>query len=268
MTRTKSPVSCVATLLITSALTAAPALAQNVFDDFSSGNDNAWTRIDAPGLFLGIPSSYSVESGGYRLRGPVYPNIGLNLPTASARVDGAAADSQISVDVVNWNMALTQNASLVARLQQTSPSTFQFYALTFFPVSNAAPGLSNFRIDRWNADGSVDNLTADLLVPQVNPNHDFRLVFTVEGSSLRGDLFNLTLDPLNPFQTISVFDAGPSAIVGVGLPGIFTTPNPPDIGAPTFGPADVTFDNFRVVPAPGAAALMGLAGVVAGRRRR
>jgi hypothetical protein len=268
MIRTKSPVPCIATLLITSTLTAAPALAQNVFDDFSSGNDNAWTRIDSPGLFLGLPSTYSVEGGGYRLRGPVYPNVGAAFPTGSVRADGAAADSQISADVVNWSMASNQSAALVARLQQPSPSTFQFYSLVFFPVSNAGPGLSNFRIDRWNADGSVDNLTPNLPFPQVNPNHDFRLVFTVEGSSLRGDLFNLTVDPLNAFQTISVVDSGPSAISGVGLPGIYTLPNPPDIGAPTFGPADVTFDNFRVVPAPGAAALLGMAGALAARRRR
>lgn len=245
-----------------------PTLAQNVFDDFSSGNDNAWTRIDAPGLFLGIPSTYSVQNGAYRLQGPTYPNIGLNLPTASVRIDGAAADSQISVDLIDWDQSMTQNASVVARLQQTSPASFQFYALTFFPVSNAAPGLSNFRIDRWNADGSVDNLTSNLLFPQVNPDHDFRLVFTVEGSWLRGDLFNLTLDPLNSFQTIGVIDSSPLAISGVGIPGIFTTPNPADINAPTFGPADVRFDNFRVVPAPGSAGIIAVVGLLAGRRRR
>lgn len=268
MIRIKPPASLVPALWMVSALTGTPVLAQNVFDDFSSGNDSAWTRIDAPGLFLGIPSTYSVASGQYRLQGPTYPNIGLNLPTASLRVDGAAADSQVSVDVVGWDTTLTQNASLVARLQQTSPASFQFYALTFFPVSTTAPGLSNFRIDRWNADGSVDNLTSNLLFPQVNPDHDFRLVFTVLGSSLRGDLFNLTLDPLNAFQTITAIDSGPLAISGVGLPGIFTTPNPADIGAPTFGPADVTFDNFRVVPTPGATPLLALAGVGLSRRRR
>jgi hypothetical protein len=125
-----------------------PALAQNVFDDFTSGNDDAWTRVDAPGLFLGIPSTYSVENGGYRLRGPVYPNVGLNLPTASLRVDGAAADSQIGVDLVHWDAGLTQSASIAARVQQVAPTAFQFYSLTFFPASNAGPGFSNFRIDR------------------------------------------------------------------------------------------------------------------------
>lgn len=268
MTRSARPAPSIAAVLVSAALTGSPAQAQNVFDDFSSGNDAAWTRVDAPGLFLGIPSTYSVENGGYRLRGPVYPNVGLNLPTASLRVDGAAADSQISVDLVHWDAGLTQTASIAARLQQVTPSAFQFYALTFFPVSNAGPGLSNLRIDRWNADGSVDNVTSNLLFPQVNPDHDFRLVFTVEGSSLRGDLFNLTLDPLNAFQTITAIDSGSLAVSGVGLPGIFTTPNPADVGAPAFGPADVTFDNFRVVPTPGAAGVLTLVGLLAGRRRR
>jgi hypothetical protein len=126
MIRTKSPVPCIAMLLITPALTAAPALAQNVFDDFSSGNDNAWTRIDSPGLALGLPSTYSVEGGGYRLRGPVYPNNGFIYPTASVRADGAAADSQISVDVVNWNTDVHLVAAIGARVQQPSPSAFQF----------------------------------------------------------------------------------------------------------------------------------------------
>jgi MYXO-CTERM domain-containing protein len=58
------------------------------------------------------------------------------------------------------------------------------------------------------------------------------------------------------------------AISGIGLPGIFTTPNPGNLGAPTFGPADVTFDNFRVVPAPGSTAVLALAGLLARRRRR
>lgn len=244
------------------------ARAQNIFDDFSSGNDNAWTRIDAPAMFLGIPSTYTVENGGYRFRGPVYPNVGMNLPTASVRLDSAASDAQISVDVVNWDHTMTQTASIAARLQQLSPTSFQFYSLTLFPRSVAAPGVSNFRIDRWNPDGVVDNLTANLLFPQVDPGHDFRMVFTIEGTSLRGDLFNLTLNPLVPFHTISVIDAGPSAITGAGVAGLFTTPNPPDLQASTFGPADMTFDNFRVVPAPGAAALLALAGVWAGQRRR
>ena len=242
--------------------------AQNVFDDFSSGNDNAWVRIDAPALFFGTPSTYSVENGGYRLRGPVYPNVGLSVPTASLRTGSAAADSQISADVVDWGQSQNQVASLAARVQQVSPSAFQFYALTFFPVSTAGPGLSNFRIDRWNADTSIDNLTSNLLFPQVDPTHDFRLVFTIDGSSLRGDLYNLTLDPLNPFQSISVIDNAPAAITGVGLAGLLTNPNPPDINTPTFGPADVTFDNFRVVPAPGALAVISMAGVLISRRRR
>lgn len=268
MIRTKSPVSCVAALLMSSALMAAPALAQNVFDDFSSGNDNAWIRIDAPALFFGTPSTYSVENSGYRLRGPVYPNVGLSVPTASLRTGSAAADSQISVDVVDWGQSQNQTASLAARVQEVSPGAFQFYALTFFPISTAGPGLSNFRIDRWNADTSIDNLTSNLLFPQVDPTHDFRLVFTIDGSSLRGDLFNLSLDPLNPFQSISVNDNAPAALSGVGLAGLLTNPNPLDISAPTFGPADATFDNFRVVPVPGAAATLTLVGLLAGRRRR
>jgi hypothetical protein len=262
--RTTVPLLSVAAVFVS----APAAQAQSVFDDFSSGSDSAWTRVDAPGLFLGIPSTYAVENGGYRLRGPSYPNIGLNLPTAAFRVDGAAADAQVSVDVTDWDESLTQPASVIARVQQVAPAAFQFYALSFFTRSTAGPGLSNFRIDRWNADGSVDNLTTNLPFPQVNPDHDFRLVFTVVGTTLRGDLFNLTLDPLNPVQSINVIDSGPSAISGIGLPGIMTTPNPADTNSPTFGPADVTFDNFRAVPTPGAAMLLALAGVRALRRRR
>jgi hypothetical protein len=247
----------------------APAVhAQYVFDDFSSGNDSAWTRIDAPGIFVGIPSTYSVTDEQYRLQGPVYPTAAGALPTASFRGDGLADNSQVSVDVNDWSDASNQAIAVTGRGQQVAPTAFQFYALVFFPVSNVGPGLSNFRIDRWNADGSIDSLTANAAFPIVDPSHTFRMVLTLDGAHLRGDLFNLSLDPLTPFRSISVNDSGSGAISGLGLPGIMTYPNPADISLPAVGPADATFDNFRVIPAPGAAAMLGGVAQAALRRRR
>lgn len=243
------------------------ALAQNVFDDFSSGNDNAWTRIDSPALYLGTPSIYAVENEAYRLRQPVFPNVGLNPPTGAVRVDGAAADSQISVDVVNWSSTTNQVISVGARFQQVAPDAFRFYTLSFFPVSNAGPGLSNFRIDRWNPDGTSVSLTNNSFFPIVDPLLTYRMVFTLQGTSLHGDLYSVSGNSTTLLRSVSTVDFG-AAITGVGLPGVLVYQNGVAPGSTTVGPAEATFDNFRVVPAPGAGATLAVAALAASRRRR
>lgn len=244
----------------------ASAHAQNVFDDFSSGNDNAWTRSDATGNFAGVPATFSVTNGAYRLQQPAYNPAFGTVPIGSFRADSFAASSQLSVDVPDWNDATNNVIALSARLSQPTASTFQFYMLSFFPTSGAgtpANPASNLRIDRWNPDFSVTNITAfsSNAFPRVSNTDVYRMVFTLEGTSLLGQLYNISGASPVLITSVQAIDSGPSSLsIGVGGIGLYANG--------TAGPADATFDNFRVVPAPGAAAMLGLAGLFAARRRR
>lgn len=152
-------------------------------------------------------------------------------------------------------------------LQTPTAQTLQFYALTFFPGSSSNPNLAGLRIDRWNTDQSVTNLTSIAVFSIADLTHTDRMRFTLEGTPLSGEIFNLALDPSVAVQSVSTFDSGAGAVSGIGVPGIMTYPNPADINAPTFGTADVTCDSSRVVPTPGALGVLVMAGVLAGRRR-
>lgn len=242
---------------------AAAAHAQSVFDDFSSGNDNAWTRIDATGIYAGAPSTYSVTSGQYRIQQPAYNPVFGTLPVGSHRVDGFALNSQISVDVADWSDNTNNVITISSRLSQPTASTFQFYTLSFFPTSGAGDGssLSNLRIDRWNANLTIDSVTpfSTEAFPRVSNAGTYRLVFTLMGASLTGQLFDISGTSPLLIKTVGATDTNP---LGPGIPGLGVYGNG---GA---GPADATFDNFRVVPAPGAAALLSIGGLLAARRRR
>lgn len=246
------------------------ASAVDVFDDFSSGNDNAWTHLDYPNLFLGIPSSYTVANGQYRIAAPSYPNIQAFLPAVSTRVDTLATDSRISVDITDWNDATNNTMRVYARGVQFASGATQYYSLAFFPTSAAGPGLSNFRVERGNADGTVDLLTPleATVFPIVDPTHIYQMAFTLEGPYLRGDLFDLTTNPSAPLRTLLVTDSGPRALLGPGTVSLGVGANIVFPNAPVIPGAAATFDNFRVIPAPSAAALLGLGGLLAARRRR
>ncbi len=254
----------------------ATASAQNVFDDFSSGNDNAWSRIDGPALFGLGSSTYSVASGAYTLTTPAYPNFGVAASTASVRPDGAAVNSQISVDVLGFTGVPV--ISINARGTQAPSGGFSYYSLSFFPISLATgpngEARSNFRIDRFNADpanpgiSTVTNLTSfdANAFPAVNPLNTFRMIFTVEGNTLSASLFDLTASSGSALISLSVNDNSSAALLGPGLPSlsVFSNANNP----PSFPSVSATFDNFRVVPAPGAAAALCAGVLFAGRRRR
>jgi hypothetical protein len=271
------PASVVLAMLVTAAA-ASTAAAQNVFDDFSSGNDAAWSRLDGPGLFGLGTSNYSVANGGYTLRTPSIPNVGLAVPTSSVRADGAAVDSQISVDVTGFSGVPV--ISLVARGFQSPSGGYNYYNLVFFPISRATgpsgEELSNFRIDRWNANpavpgtSTITNLTSfnGNAFPAVKATNTFRLIFTLEGSRISGSLFDLTDAPTEALVDFSITDDGPGALLGPGVPGVSVVFNTPSDPIATFPSVSATFDNFRVVPSPGAAALLALGGVVTARRRR
>jgi hypothetical protein len=126
------------------------------------------------------------------------------------------------------------------------------------------------QIRRWNAISA--NLSAPTLLTSLTGNafsntivntDVYRMNLTVEGNVVSASLFNLSQNPISPLLTLSAIDDAP---LGAGISGVRLASNTGD--AMQVFATGATFDNFRVIPAPGAAALLGMAGTLAARRRR
>ena len=235
------------------------AHAQNIFDDFSSGNDSAWLRVDGPEIVFGTPSSYSVSGGTYRIGTPANS---LGISAYSFRADAVAIDSQISVDIVDWDPNVGTAASITARASVNAAGNLQYYTLSFLSESMTFPGQSNLALYRANAGGPLDLLTGNSPFPKVAPGRSVRLVMTLLGAEITGEIFDLQTGASLSYQRF--VDTSPMAILGPGAPGLDVATFTPTATEPTYA----TFDNFRVVPSPGAAAVFGLGALFAARRRR
>lgn len=253
-----------ATAAATAGLAASASFGQSVFDDFSTGNDSAWTRFDGNQTAFGIPTTFNASAGVYQISSPRVPNAGYLPIISSVRGDAVNTDGVISVDVLDWS-GPTQ-FGLIARGQ----ADFSYYAVYFTPVSVLAPNSSNFRIERNNWDSSIGNLVSTSIAggapfAQVDQTSEYRITLTQTGSLLHATLYNLTTSSL--VTSLSVHDTSIHAITGPGVAGITMYSND-NTSTASLAPYSVTFDNFRVVPSPGAAALLGMGAIVVGRRRR
>jgi hypothetical protein len=248
----------VAVLLLAAAGTSS-ARAQNVFDDFSSGNDNAWLRVDAPAIVFGTPSSYTVTGGGYRIGTPANA---LGRSAYSFRLDGIAVDSQISVDILNWNPDVGTAAAISARAFQNAAGNLQYYTLAFLSESITYPGRSNLGLYRFNGDGTSTLLTGNAPFTKVTAGQSLRMVMTLTGRNITGEIFDIATGTSLSSQNFK--DNSSRAILGPGAPGLEVATFTPSGNEATYA----TFDNFRVVPGPGAASLIGVGGLLVARRRR
>ncbi len=225
--------------------TSAATMAQSTFDDFSSGTDTAWTRIDGPMLGLGVPSTYSVVNHAYRLQGPAYPSTDL-LPTTSFRADCDGLNMRITTDITSYNDALKQNMSIGARLSLSPSGIYRFYDFAFTNHGFNFPTNAVLSIYRWNGDGSATDV-AFLTFPanSINPAHDLRLEFILDGNDLTGNLYDLTISDSVPVRSVHAVDSSPLALMEPGWPGVMVSSN--DF-RPNARPTDVTYDNFSVTP--------------------
>lgn len=256
--KTHRSTAAVTAMLIVSGI-AATAQAQNVFDDFSSGNDNAWFHVDAPAIVLGRPSSYAVTGGAYRIGTPANS---FGLSAYSFRADGTAADYQISVDVLNWDPNVGTAAAITARAFQNSAGNLQCYTLGFLSQSVTSPGISNLGLYRVNGDGTSNLLAGDSPFAKVAAGQSVRLVMTLIGAEITGEVFDLATG--TSLRRHKVTDDSSRAILGPGAPGLEVATFTPSRTEPTYA----TFDNFRVIPGPGSASLIAMGDLLAARGRR
>jgi pectate lyase len=220
------------------------AHAQIFSDNFNDGNDNGWTRYQ-PLQPFGAPGTWSFPSGAYQIQAAGSPNPGtLGAGRAgSARTDINLSDFHVEVDVLNWNNSLSQAFGLSARVNQIGLQTTDSYLLLY--LTGTSPSIVINRTDNEVpvAIGTGAAITLD-------PGQDYRFRFTGTGSSLMGQVFNLT-NLTTPLATVSAIDGTYMS----GNVGLLVASTSTAAGAA----ADATFDNFVVVPEPTSLALLGVA---------
>lgn len=167
----------------------------------------------------------------------------------------------------NWNM--TQSVTVFG------PQSGAGYATANFNSSTGANDISNYMISPLVTFNNGD--TISFWSRTVNtPSFPDRLVLTYNttGSTLPADFTN-TLLTINPTLTTAgypnTWTQFSATITGLGGPtnGRFAFWYNPTTGGPSGANSDyIGVDNVVFAPAPGAAALLGLGGLVAARRRR
>lgn len=265
MTRNRLAFHAAAAGVLAAACTTLSASAQNVFDDFTSGTDAGWTHNDGYALLYGQPSTYRVSGGAYRITTPTVLFNGAYPYVGAVRSGTLASNSVVSVDVVDWSGQ--SSFGLGARLQ----ADYSFYGVYFTPVSLLQNNASNFRIIRHNFNASTYSYEETIIAggtpfPQVDQNQDYRITFTLSGTSLWATLTNIQTGAL--VSSLSVVDDGAGSFQGAGLAGLNLITNGGGVGS-LMGGYSATFDNFSVTPVPGpGAAALGAIGLMAARRRR
>jgi hypothetical protein len=249
-----------ATAVMLLAVLGTSAHAQNFFDDFNANDDSAYQRFQPLSAF-GAGGTFTFSNGGYRIQGPASPapvQLGVQR-LAAAPVGVAVTDFSMSVDIIDWNTSNLTGIGLFARTRQLGLGTTDGY---YVHLNIGGGSSAQLIIDR------IDNEVTSLItlggVLNLSQSEDYRLTFTGVGDQFSASLFSLN-DLTTPLSTLSGVDATySSGGVGFGTTALLNL----NTGQFINNPLDATFDNFRVVPTPGAAAILGLGGLLVARRRR
>jgi MYXO-CTERM domain-containing protein len=237
-------------------------------DNFNDGNDAGWARYETLAPF-GAGGTYSFPSGGYEISAPASPDANTLGPNrVGAIADGVTVGNSFtaSVDVVNWSRAAFTAIGIAARGSNIGLGTTDAYVAH---VDVGGTGDSNGEAEAFieRVDGEQTDLSslasAAGTFPLPDPSEGgLHLVFTGDGSLLTlsvYDVNNLTTPLVTVSGTDSTYTSGAVGLLTSGLIDVNT-------GAITNSPLDATYDNFSVVPEPGALGVLGL-GVLALRRK-
>ncbi len=238
----------------------ATAHAQNFFDEFSSNNDSGYVRSQPLSPF-GAGGSFTYSNGGYRIQGPASPAPAqLGVQRLAISPSGVSVtDFSMSIDIIDWNTANLTGIGLFARVRESGLGTTDGY-YAHLNIGGSTP--SQLVIDRIDNEAPAGVAFSGAL--SVDQGQDYRLTFSGVGGSLSLSLFSLS-DLLTPIASLNGVDnTYATGTVAFGTTGLFNL----DTGLFSNAPVDATFDNFRVVPTPGAAAILGFGGLLAARRRR
>jgi hypothetical protein len=238
--------------LLAAALAAAPPV-RGYSDNFNDGTDAGWSHYDPLGQAgYANPATYTFPSGdSYEITAGVSfaPSAAGPSRAGSYRADQTYTDFVESVDIVGWSTGtagLNESIGLLARISNPGLGTTDAYSLTY------STGGHDLVLDRITGEQPLGNPLARMTIgpPYLPEGGVYRLVFTGNGNTLTGSLYN-DGDPSSPvlLDTLTATDSAYSS----GYAGLILFDNT-DSGSGSNG-ADATFDNFTAVPEPG---LMGL----------
>ena len=230
-----------------------------VVDNFSDMNDTAnpaWTHMD--GYVGSDGQSWDASTGQYRFQAA---NNGTgDLGFIGSHVGETFTDVVVRADVVNFiddPAAQGGTFGVAARLNgQNGFAELGGYGYAYEPY--AAGGAGEMVLYRINPGVDVDDIGSQRVT--LDPTRDYTIVLEVRGNELHGQVFDVATGEMvaERFATDEL-NAYPS-----GYSGLFAYSQIP------VPPVDVTWDNFStdVVPEPGGAMVIALAGAAALRRRR
>lgn len=239
----------------TSLLLFAPLLV--LLTQVPAGAAITWDEYDPIGVATSTSfMDFNLTPGGpYQLSSPQTPNAALG-PARGGIFDAASVgttDFSLSVDIVAFDDAIIQAYGIIARADNFGIGQLTGYALN---ITNTG----QLELNRIDNEAPVQIGYA--FYGNIEPQYQYRIVFTGAGDYFTGQLFNISLDPLVPVASLDATDATYAA----GQSGLFVLASDDDIGT------DVTFDNFHVIPEPslyaGAFGLLTLLTVFALRRQR
>lgn len=220
-------------------------------DNFNDGEDLTpvlWTHVDVINAASGgasIPNTYDASSGKYRLTADSGNDVlGLGQARTLALPPDVRSNAfYVSVDLVDWTNTTAQAIGVLARVSDVGPATTDGYAFGIAEVSAVLPGMSYVRILRIENEstkdvkGSGPGGDSEMLIPDLDPAKDYRLVFMGDGSDLEGRLYELP-NVTTPVAVVKGNTAGDTIILTSGQCGLLA------FGASLGFGVDATFDNY------------------------
>jgi hypothetical protein len=257
MTRNLIAVFCTVAVLLA---VASPRVGAQVFDDFSDLNDTAnptWTHLDGDVGSTG--QTWDASTGQYRLTAPgnaFFPGPPLNQLNGFGFVGSytgpSASNYTVMANVVDFPKGVF---GVAARLNGNNGlNALTGYGYAYEP--HAADGLGEMVL--YQITGvSLQDIGSQQVT--LDPNKDYNFLLEVSGTTIHGQVWDLS-NPVNPiaekFANNAAFASGYGGVFG------FTHVS-------LWNEADVTFDNFAIVPEPATGVLVLLvAGAVGLIRRR
>lgn len=207
-------------------------------DDFNDGNDAGWSHYSPLSAF-GAGAVYTFPTGGYRVAAPASPAPEQLGPqrAGSLRAGTVYTRARVEADIEGWNNEINQSLGVIARVGNLGLGTTTGYTYNYNTVS----GFHQLNL--------VVNESPQRQVNEspfkVDHTQRYRLVFTLVGTQLLGQMFSTTNSTVPLHSVVGTDDTHSE-----GTTGVFA------FALSAGGPIDARFDNYVAAVPPKVRATM------------